>query len=138
MFPNPRNTAGYRLFKMTGLTLDEYVSGFERFNTIGHFPGHSGRGHKFPKKEARECAQNHIVTRRLMERPCIMIGKANAEAYFEQGDMPDALTWKPVGTGSWVWMPHTSGIVQFWNQPGNAERVASVFADLSDYVPGDV
>lgn len=130
MFPNPRTTAGYRLFKMTGMTLDEYVSGFERFNTITRFPGQSGRGHKFPMDEASLNAKVHIITRCLNARRCVIIGKANAKAYFDVigRALPEPLTWVSIGLkGEWVWMPHTSGIVQFWNQPGNADRCRAVF-----------
>ena len=139
MFPNPRTSAGYRLFKMTGLTLDEYLQEFERFNTLPYFPGcANSRGHKFPRKDALEWMEVHIVERRLMERPCVIIGKGNAQIYFGRKGLPEPLTWERKGKEHWLWMPHTSGIVQFWNkQEGARARVAEIFADLKDYVPED-
>lgn len=128
LFPFPKNCAGERLFRMSGWTLEEWFTKLDRFNTIERFPGKSGRGDAFPKDVAMAEAQRHFGEKKLWGKVCVIVGKANADCYAWHGDKPEPLTLvKQSAGGWWGWMPHTSGIVQFWNKEENRDRARLFF-----------
>lgn len=127
LLPFPSNCAGERLHRMSGWTLHDWLTRFERFNTIEHFPGGaaSGKGDAFPRKLAKECAQRQFAERRMWSQVVLFVGKANAECYgWDAEKLPEPLVLHPQrGGGHWMWMPHTSGIVQFWNDEANRAQL---------------
>jgi len=129
LFPFPRNCAGERLFRLSGWTFQQWFSHLDRVNTIEHFPGRSssGKGDAFPLPLARECAAKLVVERRMFQRTVIFVGKVNAECYPWALPDPMELVAQP-GGGSWAWLPHTSGIVGFWNDEANREKARALFS----------
>ena len=134
LLPFPRNCAGERLFRMSGWSLVDYLAWLDRFNTIATFPGSaaSGKGDAFPLGIARDCAQQHFSERRMWSRVCLFVGKANAGCYgWDAPALPEPFTLHPQrGGGHWAWVPHTSGLVPFWNDPANRARTAETFTAL--------
>lgn len=130
LLPYPRNCAGERLFRLSGLSIEDYMQRFDRHNTLPFFPGREGKGDRFPLPLAREAAAAHLLRLGLDERPCIFVGKANALIYFRLVDveMPNPLQVSP--RVPWAWMPHTSGIVQVWNSPEMRDRVPPLFEKI--------
>lgn len=132
LFPFPRNCAGERLHRMSGLELTARMVHWDTVNTIAWFPGRatSGKGDAFPARLAREQAAERLVEFRMPERVCLFVGRLNATAYQWAGRMPSAMEWQEQdGGGRWAWFPHTSGIVAFWNSEENRRRLADLFAE---------
>lgn len=137
LFPFPRNCAGERLARMSGWDLPDYLTWWDTVNTIAWFPGRasSGKGDAFPVSLAREQAAERLVEYRMPERVCLFVGKGNASAYTWMGSMPEPMTWQEQdGGGNWAWFPHTSGIVQFWNQEGNKAQLGRLFAEARQLI----
>lgn len=129
LFPFPRNCAGERLHRMSGLSLEDRMVHWDTVNTVAWFPGRSGRGDAFPAALAREQAAERLVEFRMPQRVCLFVGKANAQAYLWCGRMPEAMEWQEQdGGGRWAWFPHTSGLVHFWNDQSNRDRLRDLFA----------
>lgn len=135
LFPLPARSAGGRLHAMSGWSLEDWFTEFNTFNTLEHFPGRAAKGDQFPLREAREAAARHEFNHCLRERVAVFIGKANAGCYSWTLPEPLTLTALPEG-GHWAWMPHTSGIVPFWNDGGNRDRVRALFEEVHRVVGG--
>lgn len=123
LFPWPRNRAGGRFVKLSGLTLDDRFI-FEATNVVGQWTGKSSKGDKFDVGAGRENAKSMVVDMSMNSRTVLFVGKATASCF--DWTMPaDSMTWshRPDG-GRWAWIHHTSGIVQHWNKPGNKEALA--------------
>lgn len=138
LFPFPRNCAGERLWRMAGWDLGAWFRHWDRINTIQSFPGAapSGKGDAFPLPLARECAQRHFSEMRLWSRVCVFVGKANAACYgWDAEALPEPLKLHPQrGGGTWAWVPHTSGVVPFWNSEDNRAQLRQLFADLEQII----
>ena len=138
LFPFPSNCAGARLFKMGGWGLMPWFAHWDRINTIQSFPGGaaSGKGDAFPLPLARECAQRHFGEMRLWNRVCVFVGKANASCYaWDAEALPEPLTLHPQrGGGTWAWVPHTSGVVPFWNDPAHRDQLRQMFDVLGQII----
>lgn len=123
LFPYPNNTAGARLFELSGWPLGLWMRGWDRFNTLEHFPGSAGKGDAFPLPLARAAARRHVDERGLVDRCGLIVGKANAGCYPWPGGLPDPFTVVRIGEASfWMWVPHTSGVNTFWNDPDHRGR----------------
>lgn len=139
LFPFPRNCAGERLWRMSGWDLVDWFARFDRINTIREFPGAapSGKGDSFPLPLARECAARMRVEMSLSTRHCVFVGKANANVHFAGLPEPFRLE-EQDGGGLWAWVPHTSGVVPFWNSPENRAKLAGLFTTFWEKVWGEV
>lgn len=138
LFPFPSNSAGARLFAMSGWDIASWFAHWDRINTIQSFPGQapSGKGDAFPLPLARECAQRHFVELRLWSRVCVFVGRANAACYgWDAEALPEPLLLHPRrGGGTWAWVPHTSGVVSFWNDEANRVQLRRLFVDLEQII----
>lgn len=138
LLPFPRNCAGERLFRMSDWDLVDYLTRWDRFNTIDKFPGGaaSGKGDAFPIKLARECAQRQFAERRMWSKVVLFVGKANASCYgWDAEKLPEPLVLHPQrGGGHWAWFPHTSGIVQFWNDEDNRAQLRQLFGEVKQII----
>jgi len=138
LLPYPSTCAGARLFKMSGWDLMPWFAHWDRINTIQTFPGGSasGKGDAFPLPLARECAQRHFAEMRLWNRVCVFVGSANAKCYPWDADaLPEPLRLHPQrGGGTWAWVPHTSGLVPFWNDPENRAQLSLMFSDFGKLI----
>lgn len=129
LFPYPRQSAGGRLHALSGWSLSDWFALWDTFNTIEEFPGRSGRGDNFPLGEARKWAAAHRAARGLLARTCVFVGKANAQCYFDR--LPDPATLvRTMEGGTWAWVPHTSGLVQHWNDPQSKLAARSMFGEI--------
>lgn len=129
LLPFPAGCAGERLFRMSGWPLLDYLRDLDRVNTLTHFPGRSGKGDAFPLSEARPAAARLEQELSLGTRLVIYVGKANAQCYGWSLPAPFTPVPQPSG-GEWAWLPHTSGVVPFWNDPANRARAGELFAWL--------
>lgn len=126
---------------MGGWSLANWLRHWDRINTIESFPGPapSGKGDAFPLPLARECAQRHFAELRLWSRVCLFVGKANAQCYGWDADaLPEPLKLHPQrGGGTWAWVPHTSGVVPFWNSEPNREQLLDLLNGMAQIILTD-
>lgn len=114
LFPYPPGCAGWRLWKMTGLSRAEYVA-LDRRNLLNHFPG-SG----FPVSEARAAAE--AMTPSLSGRRVLLLGTGVACAFGLNPTPASYLSWVDTTTGLRVAVvPHPSGRNRWYNDPANGE-----------------
>ena len=128
MYPFPATGAGARLVRFSGLSVEEYFALFDRINTVdmSPVPQTGKKGDNFNPKEAAEIAVKKREFLRMEKRVCVFIGKANASLYYDTLPEPFEIEIKEEG-GVWTWMPHTSGINQFWNSGENKTKCRHVF-----------
>jgi len=121
---------------MSGWDMADYFTHFDTFNTVTYFPGKSGKGDAFRMSEARPAAAKHVSEKTLGERTCLFVGKANASCYpWPGGKLPEPFDLVGhEGGGHWAWFPHTSGIVQFWNQGDNKVKLRQLFDEVSQII----
>ena len=124
--------AGARFVKFSGIDLQTYSRRFRRMNVLTEFPGRGGgKGDLFPRDRAARAIP--IFEEFLASRPrdpVIFLGRATASLFHA-----DAKTAKPfsrVGPLEFQrhWIPHTSGIVRFWNNTSNRDRLRTLVQGL--------
>lgn len=148
LYPDPPNSAGGRLcFKVLGLTVKDYIRGFDRVNLCVR---------KWSNEEARQRAREIVSARsspssRLdgseddIERRAghmgfpvrgtiVLFGAKVARAFgatefrpFEIGHASGFLTF--------VTLPHPSGRCLAWNEPGAYERARALLREAGVYPP---
>jgi hypothetical protein len=141
-------TMGFKLAGLAGYTPvpdDEAVGRWwDRANVLDYYPGPAdGKGHSFPTGYARIAAG--AMWPRLTYDRVLFCGKAVLEAFrmAEWGDtdrrrkdwrgQPELL-WFPDRDGrQFAWLPHTSGIVPWWNDPRNERRAAEFLRLLLEW-----
>lgn len=139
LFPADPNSAGGRLMRMSGLSMNHFLNEFESFNTIEWFPGRNARGDAFDIREGVLEAHRHMQERDLFTRVCIFVGKANAKCYDwgNQGMPRWPFQWREqLAGGSWAWIPHSSGAVKFWNDKNQRDRVPRLFLEALEKAGG--
>ena len=118
MYPYPERSAAGRLKKLLGWSRTEYLQVFARANLLDFYPGQT-----FPLAVARPLAAP--LAQRLAPRPLILLGRGVAGAF----SLPtqEVCEWQDYLLGSTLiraaMIPHPSGLNQWYNQPGNRERV---------------
>ena len=129
LLPYPKNSAGYKLAKLTGLSHYRYLQNYERINCLTMFPGahmHQ-KGDRFPMREARGAAGVHV--QHFPGRRVIFVGRKTAEAFGWPRGKLDFFDW--ARCPEWCYdaavVPHASGCNLFWNEPGNKERALVFF-----------
>jgi hypothetical protein len=129
LFPEPRASAGGRLFEMTGLTTAEYMERFDRVNLLYHFYGKaaSRTEDRFPVGHARAAAE--AMRHFLRGRQVLLVGKDVAAA-FGHGDAP-WLRWRldPAWFYHYAVLPHPSGRNHWYNAASNKRRAVSFLRD---------
>jgi hypothetical protein len=113
---------------------------FDRANVLDRYPGrHAGqKGHAFPRAEARQAATEAWPWVSEYER-VLFVGRAVWDSFAVVDDDKEAARrWRSVRaftwTGEWpsvAWMPHTSGIVTWWNEPKNRSRAEKFLRALA-------
>jgi hypothetical protein len=107
--------AGRRLAGLAGMTMNEYLRGFERTNLIRRYPGSAGRGDAFPMPEAKVAAM--MLRRELGGKRVVLLGRKVAEA-FGYGKA-EWFAWnRGFARGvefAWAVFPHPSGVNHWWN-----------------------
>lgn len=117
----PKNSAGYRLFKLTGLPYRrDYLRAFDRANLFPEYPGT-----KWPAVDARVAAG--AIRFLLRKRLAIFVGR-RVSAAFGYGD----LEWcKAQYDTDWqmgvVCIPHPSGRNLWYNDAENSDKVRALF-----------
>ena len=133
LFPSPKNSAGYRLYKLTGLeSRHEYLRTFDRANLFAEWPGCWDK-QKRPKdkwsvRDARIAAASMRFL--LTGRTVIFVGRRVSTA-FGFGDL-DFLEHAvdPVWKMRVACVPHTSGRSHWYNDVDNARRAREFFDQL--------
>lgn len=128
---------------------------FDRANVLDFYPGRSGKGHAFPLGHARLAAQE-MWPKVLEYERVVFCGKAVKDSFIDTmtgtRDHPlrrsyrkafreaEMLTWyahatklNDTGAFLWAWMPHTSMIVPWWNDPANVELARRFLTDLANW-----
>lgn len=133
LFPSPKNSAGYKLYELTGLeNRHRYLTRFQRANLLRRHPG-TWKGLKRPKdrwptREARFAAD--AMLHFMRGRTVIIVGRRVATA-FGHSTVP-FLEWRSDREWGYKFaiVPHTSGRNHFYNEPGNRDLVRAFFEDL--------
>lgn len=135
LFPAPVNSAGYRLYKLTGLSSrNAYLRRFQRANLLREHPGtwtSSKRGKdRWPSREARFAADamRHLLYRRNV----IFVGRRVAEAFGYSRTRLPFLWWHE--DAEWrmqvACLPHPSGRSHWYNDPEHVMQARRFFHNL--------
>lgn len=117
--------SGRRLERLAGLPEGGLDARFALANLLPRWPGGCGKGDLFPRREAREAAQEARAHLREFAR-VVLLGR-NVAAAFGLADLP-YLQWAALDDGrrrGWprvAVVPHPSGVNHFWNDPANVAR----------------
>jgi hypothetical protein len=135
-----------------GLEEEEFIGAiWDRANVLDYFPGKNGKGDAFPLGHAREAAA--FMWPSLAEYDRVLFCAKGVWDVFRScpagRDVSErrrdwmgvqALTWVRGARhglrGEVAWMPHTSGIVTWWNARQNQLRAADFMMDLTFYTVG--
>ena len=96
------------------MTFGEYLT-LDRRNLFQEYPGKSGKGARFPMKDAKSMA--FMVKRDLGGYNVLFVGKRVAIAFGVSRFA--TLKWHNGKDFNFAWMPHPSGINQWWNDQDN-------------------
>lgn len=144
-------TMGARLADLAGLHLpgprgyemtqkDELVGLWaDRANVLDRYPGRKGKGHDFPRAEARRAAAD--MTPLVLEYDLVLFcGRAVADVFAPsmigraRWRDREMLTWhpwdRPDSLACWAWMPHTSMILPWWNDQRNVWHASKFLTEL--------
>ena len=119
----PTSSSG-KLMNLMGLTEDEYMTSFQRVNLIDEYPGPlaSGKGDKFPLRQARDKAKR--ILQQMSEYHILCIGKRVGQCF----NLDQCFVWEdriqcyPLTRNRIAMIPHTSGLNRFYNDPRNLDR----------------
>ncbi len=106
------NASGEKIAEMAGIDFADFLR-FERVNLLTEFPGSASKGEFFPASQARAAAKGI----RFGGRKVLVVGLAVARAV-GANPKPLSVTFRE-RCEFWV-IPHTSGIVLWWNDLENA------------------
>lgn len=157
--PNRSGAGRHRSEVFMGGRLATFDGGrLERTNLLWEWPGQLGtRGSHFPRAEGRRAAYQLLLGLEAVgrpRRPLILVGTRVAEAFGLKRSEYDLLTWHhiylepdhdeervradhddPRRAHDVAVMPHTSGLVHWWNDPANVRKAdrffRKVLADMS-------
>jgi hypothetical protein len=118
-------SAGARLQALMGLGLVEYARLFCRRNLLEAWPGHAGKGDRWPAGEAAKEAGR--LAQALRGRTVLLLGRNVAGAFGRTGPY---LEWVDDGVRMAAILPHPSGVNLWWNDPANEARGRVFLADL--------
>lgn len=136
LWPHPANSAGGRLLKYSGLTMEEYVHGTERVNLFLDTPK------KWSKVHAEQVAKSVAYYAWARGQVLVLLGKKVASAFGLPG-LPFDMDWvkfqlndewtgtrfaPKLGSVYAVVIPHTSGRCRDWNDPKVKEDAERFFA----------
>ena len=120
--PLPGNTAGRRLFEMSGWALSDWNRCCERMNLL-------------PSPDASKSVAFHeadLLVRQQIhsERWVIVVGAATA--YFFHMERMEWGEWTryPDLAARITWIPHTSGLSRAWNEVDKRIKLRELFAQL--------
>ena len=119
---------GSKLTALFGMSERQYLERFDRINVLDFWPGKSGKGDKFPTREATRSAA--IKSKQIIGRRVLFVGISPAAAF---GFKPQPLRWRKFNGGIAAILPHPSGVNKWWNDPANrktARRFMSSVARL--------
>lgn len=102
-----------RLAGACGMGREEYMALTERCNVLRRWPGKSGKGDRFPMRQAKTNARRLAL--RFGGRRVILLGRSVAKAF---GLTVGYLKWVNIGFDVAV-VPHPSGINRWWNGARN-------------------
>jgi hypothetical protein len=114
---------GGKLIKLDGGRL-------ERTNLLWEWPGASGRGSHFPKAEGAAAADDLLGDLGQLGRTgrgLILVGTRVATAFGLKRSDYEWLTWIEYRKHPMAVMPHTSGLVTWWNDADNRARAQAFF-----------
>lgn len=120
-------TSGRRLARLCDMTLDGFLTTFERRNLIESYRGPALKGDRFVGlREARQAAL--ALRPGLAGRKTVVVGFAVAKAF--------RLTVPPFAfVAHWetefAFIPHPSSINLWWNEPANEARARVFLRDLA-------
>jgi hypothetical protein len=97
-----------------------------RVNLLDRHPGSAGKGARFPIGPARSSARRLLEA--VPEASFVLVGARVASAFGIPRFEYDWLEFFELRGRSFAVVPHPSGIVRWWNDPGN-RRAAELFAD---------
>lgn len=153
LFPLPSHSAGGRLKTITGWSNSQYIRDTDRVNLLPRYqgPARSAKGDAFNKREARDRAEVLLREMNLTRRVVVFVGRATVEAFHATlagrsvlgRELPEPFIWRHISepplrsvVGRWAWVPHTSGLNRFWNEPENLRAGHAFFKELGDYCFG--
>lgn len=120
LYPFPASSAGGRLCKFMGISVDEYLEIFDRVNLLQEFPGKEGKEDKFPPRLAKVAAA--AILPLLEGRAVVFLGRNVANSF----------GYSALGFHSWDYhpglrmqlacVPHSSGRSHWYNSPENVQR----------------
>lgn len=114
--------SGDRLRALLGRELEDV---FDVRNLLPAWAGPAGKGSLWPRIEARHAAL--ALLPEIEGRRVVMCGRRVASAFGVRPDVP-FLTWLPLDR--YAVIPHPSGVVRWWNEPGNVEAAAGFLRAL--------
>ena len=112
---------GRKIASLARISFEKYLEKTDRMNVFSCWPGKgkSGKGDAFCVREAKQHAAEKVHL--LRNRCVIFVGKATAAAFCLQAEF---LKWEVSREFACCFavVPHLSGIVRWWNEPGNRLR----------------
>lgn len=123
--------SGRKLASLCGMTLDEFLTRFERVNLLADYPGRCGKGDAFPAAFAKQAALD--IRELVASRDVVMmLGLGVARAFNLR--RPEFFKWTRLSRdcGHVVVVPHPSGISHWWNEPRNVTRAAKFWRALAE------
>lgn len=122
LWPHPRNSAGHRLWKMTGLELSDYLCTFMRVNLVDE--------ERWSKEAARDGAENLCTIAAQRGIPLVLLGAKVSEAFACEIDY---FNWTHDGLVSYLRLPHPSGRSPMYNSLEARERCGVELRRATDY-----
>lgn len=108
---------------LLGITEEQFLDEYERFNLVNRFPGKKGKGDAFPADLARRNARR--LQPRLHQRKVVMLGRGVAAAFgISMPFLDDLVVQRGRSIFKVLLLPHPSGVNHWWNHPRNRERAA--------------
>lgn len=104
-----------RLVQITGMV--DYRRHFDVVNLLPEWPGKTGKGDRFPIREARAAA---AMVLELAPNPVLVLCGKRVASAFRLRDV-EFLTWRFLAGLIVGVIPHPSGIVRWWNDEANVE-----------------
>ena len=127
LYPFPASSAGGRLCKFMGISVEEYLDIFDRVNLLQEFPGKEGKEDKFPPRLAKVAAA--AILPLLSGRTVVFIGRNVANSF----------GFSSLGFHSWdhhpdhgmkmACVPHSSGRSHWYNNPDNVRQSVSFWRE---------
>lgn len=114
--PGITNSAGWRLWRLSNLPLQDWLDRTQRVNLLDPGP--------LPKDYRRRAAVRGAYIGGLVRaRTVVLLGN---DVSIAVGHEAAPLRW----SGTWVAIPHPSGRCRFYNDPVNRAAVSSLLTDL--------